>query len=106
MSIQQESQFFIGQIIKHNLLHYRGVIIDVDFQFLGTAHWYRKISLDRPDKKQPWYHILVDNASHQAYAPENQLEACTVREPINHPLIELYFLQFDNGIYEHRRNKN
>ncbi|NOT86273.1 MAG: heat shock protein HspQ [Methylococcaceae bacterium] len=106
MSRQQETKFYIGQIIYHKLSHYRGLVIDVDFQFLGGDAWYQKIALDQPNKKQPWYHILVDNTSHRHYAPENQLVNSTVTTAINNPLVELYFSEFDHGSYQFRLVKN
>ena len=63
----QEAKFSIGQIVQHKLFNYRGVIMDVDFKFLGSHEWYEKVARSQPPKDQPWYHILVDNSIHQTY---------------------------------------
>ena len=48
-----EVKFFIGQIVQHQLFDYRGVIIDVDYKFLGNDKWYDEMARSRPPKDQP-----------------------------------------------------
>lgn len=106
MLTPQATKFFIGQIINHRLLNYRGVIIDVDFNFVGNERWYRKLTLNKPNKQQAWYHILVDNTTQRIYAPEEQLVASTVTSAITHPLLSLYFSSQVNGIYQSKHFKH
>jgi len=69
----QKAKFTIGQIIHHKLFDYRGVIVDVDFRFLGSDEWYEQVARSHPPKDRPWYHVLVDNAVHQTYVAEQNL---------------------------------
>ena len=101
-----EAKFSIGEIVHHKLFDYRGVIIDVDFRFLGSDEWYDNVAQSRPPKDRPWYHVLVDNAVHQSYVAEQNLQESTNLNAINHPLIELYFAGMAKGVYEIRMKKN
>lgn len=102
----KEAKFSIGQIIHHKLFNYRGVIVDVDFQFQGSEEWYEKVALSRPPKDQPWYHVLVDNANHQTYVAERNLQASKKNTPIHHPMTEEFFGEMKNGSYLLKIKKN
>ena len=102
----KEAKFSIGQIVQHKLFNYRGVIIDVDFHFLGSEEWYENVALSRPPKDQPWYHVFVDNATHQTYVAERNLAASETNDPVNHPMIDVVFDGMKNGCYLLRMKKN
>lgn len=87
----QETRFYIGQIIQHKLFAYKGIIFDVDFQYSGTNEWYDNVAHSRPSKTQPWYRVIVDNASHQTYVAEQNLSISSLHQTINNPLIDHYF---------------
>ncbi len=94
------AKFAIGEIVHHRLFDYRGVIIDVDPQFQGTEQWYDTVARSRPPKDQPWYHVLVHDATHQTYVAERNLEPDSVQnEPINHPFVSILFDEFSGGAY-------
>ncbi|MBT3699140.1 MAG: heat shock protein HspQ [Methylococcales bacterium] len=95
-----EVKFFIGQIVQHQLFDYRGVIIDVDYKFLGNDKWYDEMARSRPPKDQPWYHVLVNNGIHQTYVAERNLMLSKNDEPIHHPSIERYFTGLKKGCYQ------
>ncbi|MGR9044986.1 MAG: heat shock protein HspQ [Gammaproteobacteria bacterium] len=95
----KKAKFFVGQIIHHKLFNYRGIIYDVDYQFLGSEEWYDKVARSRPSKNQPWYHVLVDNATHRTYVAECNLIASQNVSPLNNPLLEQYFELLKQGIY-------
>ena len=102
----QHAKFSIGQIVHHRLFDYRGVVVDVDFEFEGSPEWYEKMALSRPPKEQPWYHVLVDNGQFQTYVAERNLERSDAVEPIAHPLISTYFEGMENGFYLSRSKRN
>ena len=102
----QQAKYTIGQIVHHKLFDYRGVIIDVDFQYLGSDEWYEEVASSRPPKNEPWYHVLVDNAVHQTYVAEQNLEKTDQSAPINHPMIDSIFSGLKNGFYQLRIRKN
>ncbi len=102
----QQAKFAIGEIIHHVLFNYRGVIFDVDFKYLGSDEWYQQVALSRPPKNQPWYHVLVDNGSHQTYVAEQNLEPSDIATPVRHPLIDQFFVRLENGVYIPRSRNN
>ena len=95
----KKAQFSVGELIHHRLFDYRGVIVDVDPYFQGTEEWYEAVARSRPPKNKPWYHVLVDNAVHTTYVAEQNLETDDSTQPINHPLVYHFFVQFENGRY-------
>ena len=92
-------KFAIGQLVHHRLFDYRGVIADVDATFQGTDEWYEQVARSRPPKDKPWYHVLVDDAEHMTYVAERNLEPDQRSDPIEHPLIDHFFSDFENGHY-------
>ena len=55
--------FNIGDVVKHRLYKFRGVIVDIDPEFSNTEEWYQSIPEEsRPRKDQPFYHLLAENS--------------------------------------------
>ena len=54
--------------------------------------------LTQPDRNQPWYHVLVHDATHMTYAAQTSLQADTSDDEVNHPLVQ-YFFSFEDGSY-------
>lgn len=100
------ARFFVGQLVRHRLFDYRGVIIDVDPEFQGDDAWYEQMAKTRPPKDRPWYHVLVHSAVHQTYVAERNLEPDASGERILHPLIDVYFDGFVAGHYRLRSRAN
>jgi heat shock protein HspQ len=103
------ARFGIGDVVRHRLLDFRGVIFDVDPEFANSDEWYEAIPEGiRPSKDQPFYHLLAENAeqSYVAYVSQQNLVPDDSDEPIDHPAIETLFKGFDAGRYllrpEHR----
>ena len=97
--MQKKSQFFIGQLVKHKLFNYRGVIIDVDPEFMLTDEWYTTMAKSKPPKDKPWYRVLVHNAIHETYVAQRNLEEDKCGKEIKHPEIKLFFSGLVNGKY-------
>lgn len=93
------AKFAVGELIEHRLFGYRGVVFDVDATYSGEDEWYEQVARSRPPKDAPWYHVLVDGASHTTYVAERNLAADPSREPIRHPLLEHFFGAFREGRY-------
>jgi heat shock protein HspQ len=100
------AKFSVGQLIRHRLFHYRGVIADVDPVFQGSAEWYEQVARSRPPKDQPWYRVLVHDAAHETYVAERNLEPDPSDDPVSHPGIDTYFAGFRDGEYVTRRSVN
>lgn len=95
----QEAQFNLGHVVRHNLFGYRGVVVDVDPNFQGNEKWYEATTANQPSKDEPWYHILIDGLEHWAYAAQSNLENDTLAGPIDHPELEYFFDDFNEGTY-------
>lgn len=101
----QEAKFSIGQVVRHKLFPFRGVVFDVDPEFSNTEEWMETIPEPvRPDRNQPFYHLFAENSdSHYvAYVSEQNLLPDDSGEPIDHPQIDLLFDQTDDGRYKLR----
>ncbi len=103
------ARFAIGEVVRHRLLDFRGVIFDVDPEFANSEEWYDAIpEAMRPAKDQPFYHLLAENseASYVAYVSQQNLVPDDSEEPIDHPAIGTLFDRYDEGRYllrpEHR----
>ena len=92
------AKFGLGQIVKHRLFEFRGVIFDVDPEFNNTEEWYNSIPEEaRPRKDQPFYHLLAENAEteYTAYVSEQNLLKDDPAAPIRHPQVNEYFRGYD-----------
>lgn len=95
----QRARFSPGQLVHHKLFDYRGVVVDVDPIFQGTEEWYRTMARSKPPRDEPWYHVLVHDATHNTYVAERNLEPDETGEPIRHPLVNAVFESFHDGSY-------
>jgi heat shock protein HspQ len=96
------AKFAIGQLVKHRIFPFRGVIFDVDPVFANTEEWWLSIpEAVRPRKDQPFYHLLAENeqSSFLAYVSEQNLLADDGEEPVSHPETALIFDEFRAGRY-------
>ncbi len=96
---QRRARFRVGQLIHHKRFDYRGVIVDVDATFQGTEEWYETMARSRPPKDKPWYHVLVDGATHTTYVTEQNLEPDLTGNPVAHPLLDQFFDELRDGVY-------
>ena len=93
------AKFRIGQVVKHRLFPFRGVIFDVDPVFNNTEEWWLSIPEDiRPRKDQPFYHLFAENeeTEYVAYVSEQNLLDDETGEPVRHPQIREFFEGFDS----------
>lgn len=100
------ASFAIGDVVRHRLFDFRGVIFDVDPVFANSEEWYAAIPADiRPRKDQPFYHLLAENAenSYVAYVSQQNLVIDDSDEPIDHPAIDGLFTGYERGRYRLRR---
>ena len=92
-------KFAVGELVRHRLFGYRGVIVDVDRNFQASEEWYQTVAKSRPPKNKPWYHVLVHGSTHSTYVAERNLASDDSLEPIDHPMVEHFFSNFDHGRY-------
>lgn len=101
---EKQAKFSIGQVVRHRLFPFRGVVFDVDPIFNNTEEWWQSIPAElRPHKDQPFYHLLAENAETEyvAYVSEQNLLIDESKEPIKHPQIDDFFDDFKNGVYHY-----
>lgn len=99
---QKEAKYRIGQVLKHRVYPFRGVVFDIDPIFSNTEEWYEAIPEEiRPAKDQPFYHLLAENAESEyiAYVSEQNLIPDNSGEPLRHPEIEERFCSDERGGY-------
>jgi hemimethylated DNA binding domain len=100
------ARFGIGEVVRHRLFGFRGVVFDIDPVFANTDEWYEAIPEGmRPAKDQPFYHLLAENAesSYVAYVSQQNLLTDESDEPVDHPAIPGIFEGFSDGRYALRR---
>ncbi|HTK34309.1 MAG TPA: heat shock protein HspQ [Caulobacteraceae bacterium] len=96
------AKFCIGQVVKHRLFPFRGVIFDVDPEFSNTEEWWASIPEEvRPRRDQPFYHLLAENdrSCYVAYVSEQNLLPDETGQPVGHPQAAQMFDAFQNGAY-------
>ena len=105
----RNAKFQIGQVVRHRLFPFRGIIFDVDPVFNNTEEWYRSIPEDiRPAKDQPFYHLLAENdeTEYIAYVSEQNLLPDDSGKPLRHPQVGEIFVRDANGGYRPRATSN
>lgn len=99
------AKFAIGQVVRHRLFPFRGVIFDVDPEFNNSEEWYQAIPAEvRPRKDQPYYHLLAENAETEyvAYVSEQNLLVDESGKPVRHPQLSEMFDRAPDGTYRHK----
>ena len=97
-----EARFGIGDIVRHRIFPFRGVIFDVDPVFANTEEWWQAIPEDiRPAKDQPFYHLYAETEAtyYVAYVSEQNLMPDQSGEPLDHPEVVEMFGDFEDGRY-------
>ena len=81
----RSAKFAIGQVVKHRIFPFRGVIFDVDPEFDNTEEWWLSIPEEvRLRKDQPFYHLFAENdeTEYIAFVSEQNLMPDTSGEPL------------------------
>ncbi len=97
------AKFSLGQVVRHRIHPFRGVIFDVDPKFDNTDEWYESIPAEnRPSKDQPFYHLLAENETsyYVAYVSEQNLVRDETGDPVEHPEVEHMFGHLSDGRYQ------
>jgi heat shock protein HspQ len=99
-----QAKFSLGQVVRHRVHPFRGVIFDVDPTFNNTNEWWEAIPEEsRPAKDQPFYHLLAENETsyYVAYVSEQNLVSDDSGEPVDHPEVaEMFGALREGGRYD------
>lgn len=95
---QSIAKYQIGQVVRHRIFPFRGVIFDVDPEYANTEEWWNSIPAEvRPTREQPFYHLLAENdeTEYVAYVSEQNLVPDESGAPLRHPQITQIFDPLD-----------
>ena len=107
IKVHKHPLFNIGDIVKHRIYPFRGVIVDVDPEFSNTEEWYQSIPAEiRPSRNQPYYHLMAENTEtfYTAYVSQQNLVDDGENGPLEHPDLDEIFSGMEKGKY-HLRNE-
>ena len=102
-----EARFAIGDVVRHRVFDFRGVVFDIDPVFANSEEWYEAIPAEmRPRRDQPFYHLLAENedSSYVAYVSQQNLLEDSAGGPVDHPNVTQLFDDFRAGRYRLRRS--
>ena len=101
----RQAKYRIGQVVKHRIYPFRGVVFDIDPVFANTEEWWLAIPAEkRPRKDQPFYHLYAENeeTEYVAYVSEQNLLPDTSKTPLRHPQISESFTLNADGSFRAR----
>lgn len=101
-----ETRFAIGDVVRHRLFDFRGVVFDIDPVFANSDEWYDAIPEQiRPRRDQPYYHLFAENeeSTYVAYVSQQNLLRDGDGGPVNHPQLAQMFDGFESGRYRMQR---
>src|SRR4029078_2195687 len=108
MDKRLEAKFKLGQVVKHRVHPFRGVIFDIDPVFSNTEEWLQSIPAEiRPHKDQPFYHLFAQNSKPKyiAYVSKQNLLPDPSGKPIRHPDVAEVFVRDESGTYRPRNSQ-
>ena len=98
-----DARFTIGDVVRHRIFDFRGVIYDIDPVFANSEEWYEAIPKDlQPPKNQPFYHLFAESneGCYVAYVSQQNLLYDESGEPIGHPDVARLFYATETGRYK------
>src|SRR3972149_4876357 len=102
MTKTRTAKYTIGQVVRHRLFPFPGVVFDIHPEFDNTEDWWLSIPEEvRPHKDQPFYHLFAENAETEyiAYVSEQNLLPDTSGQPVRHPQVGEIFERAEDGRY-------
>ncbi|MGL4395352.1 MAG: heat shock protein HspQ [Hyphomicrobium sp.] len=105
MSKIRTAKYGVGDVVRHRIYPFRGLIFDIDPVFANTDDWWLAIPEEvRPRKDQPFYHLYAENEDtvYVAYVSEQNLLPDDSGRPLRHPDIAEHFSRVDGQTYRLR----
>ncbi|MFS2224919.1 heat shock protein HspQ [Pantoea sp. B65] len=85
------SKFGIGQQVRHRLLGYLGVVVDVDPEYSLAEPVIDEVAESAELRAAPWYHVIMEDDNGQpihTYLAESQLSWETPGEHPEQPSLD------------------
>lgn len=85
------SKFGIGQQVRHSLLGYLGVVVDIDPVYSLNEPLHDGLSVDESLNHAPWYHVVMEDQNGQTvhtYLPEIQIRGEILDEHPEQPSLD------------------
>ncbi|POP45841.1 heat shock protein HspQ [Superficieibacter electus] len=85
------SKYGIGQQVRHTLLGYLGVIVDVDAEYSLDEPAADEMAVNDELRAAPWYHVVMEDDSGQpvhTYLAEAQLSGEMLEEHPEQPSMD------------------
>lgn len=98
----RKAKYAVGDVVRHRIYPFRGIVFDIDPVFDNTEEWWLAIPEEiRPRKDQPFYHLLAENEETEyiAYVSEQNLLPDDSGTPVRHPKVGELFTQDEDGRY-------
>ena len=103
---KRQARFGVGDVVRHKMFDFRGVVFDIDPTFANSEEWYEAIPEQiRPERDQPYSPLFAesDDAYYVAYVSQQNLVGDGTGGPVDHPNIDEMFDEFADGRYQMRR---
>jgi heat shock protein HspQ len=105
MSKTSVAKFSIGQVIRHRVHAFRGVVFDPVFADRELSYETINLIEGRQRKDQPFYYLFAENEQtpYVTYVSEQNLMPDPSDEPVSHPQIDAMFDRDESGCYRWRK---
>ena len=107
MSKTRNAKFQIGQVVRHRLFPFRGVVFDIDPEFNNTEEWYQVHPGGGAPNQGPAVLPFIrgerGNRIHRLRVGAESLPD-TSGEPVRHPQVAEVFEQDEKGSYRPRHS--
>ncbi len=85
------SKFGIGQQVRHSLLGYLGVVVDIDPEYALDEPQEDELAVNAELREAPWYHVVMEDDEGQpvhTYLAEAQLSGELLDEHPEQPSMD------------------
>lgn len=85
------TKFGIGQQVRHSLLDYLGVVVDIDPEYALDSPADDEMAANANLRHAPWYHVVIENEEGQpirTYLAEVQLRSESTDEHPEQPSLD------------------
>lgn len=97
--MNKTAKFNIGDLVIHQRMGYRAIVVDVDPLFQASGRYNPQANQREFATRNPWYRLLVDDSSQMTYVEECLLIPDSSHHPISNPQISEYLKEKEGAFY-------